>query len=85
MLRATELLLFLSPFIAAGAWWWLSRRTGFLLAPTPTVLVAALLVLTFMGGCLVWFGLDRRLGDTGVYVPAQLVGGQITPPHTAPR
>jgi hypothetical protein len=85
MLRGTEVLLFLSPFIAAGAWWWLSRRTGLLFTPTPTVLVVTFAALAIMGGCLVWFGLDRRLGNTGVYVPAQLVDGKIIPPHTAPR
>jgi len=80
VLRLLEVALFLVPFIAFGAWWWLAAGRG----PSSTLVGAAVVAVAVLAAALVWFAAQDTLGPGKVYVPARLQGGEIVPGHAAP-
>lgn len=79
MLRLSELVLFLSPFLLFGAWRLAARRG----IPPAAVTAAAGALLAMLGG-LLWLSADRALPPGSGYVPAQLEDGRIVPGHGSP-
>jgi hypothetical protein len=79
-LRLTELLLFLTPFVAFAVW----RLTAASGGPSRVVLVAAAGVIVLLAAMLVWFSREQSLPPGTRYVPAQLEGGRVVPGHGSP-
>lgn len=77
MLRAVEIALVLSPFVAFALWRVLAPAGG----PSPRVLAAAACALAVLAGALVWLREQDTLAPNEAYVPAQLDRGQIVPGH----
>ena len=73
MLRYSELLLLLPPFVLAYVW----LRTGSM--PTRRLLISVLAAVLAIGGVLAWYGNDRAV--QGVYVPPHSVDGRVVPGH----
>jgi hypothetical protein len=80
-LRLTELLLFLTPFVAFLVWW-LSASAG---GPSWPLLIGTGCVLVLLVGVLVWLSRENALPPNAAYVPAELQDGRIVPGHAAPR
>ena len=80
MLRLLEVALFLVPFVAFGAWWWLAAGRG----PSTPLVRAAVVAVAVLAAALVWFAAQDTLGPGQSYVPARLRGGEIVPGHAAP-
>jgi len=80
VLRLLEVALFLVPFVAFGAWWWLAAGRG----PSTALVGAAVVAVAVIAAALVWFAAHDTLGPGEAYVPARLQGGEIVPGHAAP-
>jgi hypothetical protein len=80
VLRLLEVALFLVPFIAFGAWWWLAAGRG----PSTMPVGIAAVAVAVIAAALIWFAAQDTLGPGEAYVPARLRGGEIVPGHAAP-
>ena len=80
MLRMSELVAFLAPFLAYLAW----RRIAAGQGPSPAMLALTFLGLALFGAALAWFGVHRALVPDQRYVPARVVDGRIVAGHSAP-
>jgi hypothetical protein len=80
VLRLLEVALFLVPFIAFGAWWWLAAGRG----PSTMLVAAAAVAVIVLAVALVWFSGQDTLGPGKAYVPARVKNGEIVPGHAAP-
>ena len=79
MLRLLEIVLFLMPFAAYGAWLWSGRRfTRELLWGT----LGAMLVLVMAAG---WLELSQAVPPEMIYVPPHMENGRVVPGHAVRR
>lgn len=74
MLRLTEILLFLSPFVLVAVWLLVGRRLAVMAYP-------ALAVAVVLAGLLIVFGLRRSMRADATYVPAHVEDGRIVDGH----
>lgn len=81
MLRLVELALFLSPFLAFGAWRYFSSEPG----PSIRVLIAAVCVVVVLAAALMWLGEDRAISPHDAYAPARYENGHIIAGHGVPQ
>ena len=81
MIRLAELAIFLAPILAFILWRAAIARG--LDGPPPRQLALIFASLMVVAVLLIVFAERDRL-PPGQYVPAQLVNGQIVPPHTLP-
>ena len=80
MIRAVEIILFLAPLLAFGAWRMMLPDTE--VTYTHIAAFAASLILIL--GVLVWLRLSDAEPPGATYVPAELHNGSVAPAHGAP-
>ncbi|MBV9654376.1 MAG: hypothetical protein JOZ42_07400 [Acetobacteraceae bacterium] len=81
MLRLTELLMFLTPFVAFALW----RLTAAHGGPSTLVLVLTTLGIAGLFAVLMMFSHHDALTATEAYVPARMENGGIVPGHGTSR
>jgi hypothetical protein len=78
-MRAIEVLLLIGPFVAAGAWIYLSTGDG----PPRSVVFGAAAGLALLFAGLIYVAETEGLGRGQTYVPATMQDGHIVPGHAA--
>jgi hypothetical protein len=80
LVRLTELLLFLMPFVAFAAW-----RLPLGSGPSRLALAGTACALLLLAAILLWLNQERASPPGTAYVPARLQDGRIVPGHAVPQ